>query len=96
VKAAEPDAGFYRVSSEVGDLRVHAVETLQAEARVVISIRPEDIRLSESRPQSGNVLQGTVDTKVFLGRCCRGRIRRCALRSAIRFISPWIRISASH
>jgi iron(III) transport system ATP-binding protein len=61
------DAAFYRVSSEVGDLKVRAVEPLQAGARVVVSVRPEDIRLSESRPQGENVLEGTVDTKVFLG-----------------------------
>jgi iron(III) transport system ATP-binding protein len=67
VKGPEAAAGFYRVSSEVGELRVHAVEALEENARVVISVRPEDIRLSESRPQSQNVLQGTVDTKVFLG-----------------------------
>jgi iron(III) transport system ATP-binding protein len=61
------DAAFYRVSSEVGDLKVRAVEPLQAGARVVVSVRPEDIRLSESRPRGENVLEGTVDTKVFLG-----------------------------
>jgi iron(III) transport system ATP-binding protein len=66
VKGPE-SSGFYRVSSEVGDLSVHAVEGLEAGAKVVVSIRPEDIRLSESRPQQGNVLYGTVDTKVFLG-----------------------------
>jgi len=33
----------------------------------VLSVRPEDIHLSESRPQGENVWQGTVDQKVFLG-----------------------------
>ena len=61
------DGALYRVSSEVGELKVHAVDALEEGARVVISVRPEDIQLSESRPQAGNVLQGTVDTKVFLG-----------------------------
>ena len=66
VKGPESN-GLYRVASEVGYLQVHAVDPLEEGARVVISVRPEDIRLSESRPQAGNVLQGTVDTKVFLG-----------------------------
>lgn len=63
----ERDAAFYRVSSEVGDLKVRAVEPLEAGATVVVSVRPEDIQLSESRPHGDNVLEGTVDTKVFLG-----------------------------
>jgi iron(III) transport system ATP-binding protein len=67
VKVPDGAAGFYRVSSEVGELKVHAVECLQADAKVVISVRPEDIQLTETRPQGENVLEGTVDTKVFLG-----------------------------
>jgi len=59
--------GFYRIESEVGELKVSGVDPLQAGARVTISVRPEDIRLSEARPEGGNVLQGTVQTKVFLG-----------------------------
>jgi iron(III) transport system ATP-binding protein len=35
--------------------------------KVVVSIRPEDIRLSEQPAQGENVLRGTVHTKVFLG-----------------------------
>jgi iron(III) transport system ATP-binding protein len=68
VKGADGAAGFYRVASEVGELNVRAVDALEPGTKVVISVRPEDIQLSESRPASGlNVLQGTVDTKVFLG-----------------------------
>jgi iron(III) transport system ATP-binding protein len=59
-------SGIYHVSSEVGDLRVRG-ETLAPGAKVVVSVRPEDIRLSETRPQGDNVLQATVHTKVFLG-----------------------------
>jgi iron(III) transport system ATP-binding protein len=65
-----PDAvpGLYRVQSEVGELKARAVDALEQGMKVVISVRPEDIRLSETRPPpGGNLLQGTVDTKVFLG-----------------------------
>ena len=64
-----PDAatGFYRVASEVGRLKVRAVDALEAGTKVVISVRPEDIRLSETPPSGDNVLEGTVHTKVFLG-----------------------------
>ncbi|MGH8689921.1 MAG: ABC transporter ATP-binding protein [Burkholderiales bacterium] len=59
--------GFYRIQSEVGELRVRGAEPMAAGTRVVVSVRPEDIVLSETRPQGENVLQGTVHTKVFLG-----------------------------
>jgi iron(III) transport system ATP-binding protein len=64
-----PDAteGFYRVASEVGRLKVRAVDALEPGMKVVVSVRPEDIRLSETRPSGDNVLEGTVHTKVFLG-----------------------------
>jgi len=44
-----------------------AVDALEQGMKVVISVRPEDIRLSETRPSGDNVLEGTVHTKVFLG-----------------------------
>jgi iron(III) transport system ATP-binding protein len=68
VTAADGLDGFYRVSSEIGELKVRAVDSLAAGTKVVISVRPEDIHLSENQPPTGdNVLEGTVDTKVFLG-----------------------------
>ena len=68
VKGADGTAGLYRVSSEVGELKVRAVDALEPGMKVVISVRPEDIRLSETPAAAGaNLLEGTVDTKVFLG-----------------------------
>src|SRR5262245_11506216 len=67
VKAADGSAGLYRVLSEVGELTVRAVDAVEEGMKVVISVRPEDIQLTEARPQGENVLEGTVDTKVFLG-----------------------------
>ncbi|HEV8107996.1 MAG TPA: ABC transporter ATP-binding protein [Burkholderiales bacterium] len=68
VQGRDSAAGFYRVASEIGGLRVRAVEALETGMAVVVSVRPEDIQLSETRPDAGaNVLEGTVDTKVFLG-----------------------------
>jgi iron(III) transport system ATP-binding protein len=69
VKGADSSPGFFTVTSEIGALKVRAVDPLEAGTKVVISVRPEDIRLSETRPPEGedNVLEGTVDTKVFLG-----------------------------
>jgi iron(III) transport system ATP-binding protein len=76
VSANGGSPGLYRVSSEVGDLEVRATETLQPGSQVVISVRPEDIHLSERRPEAGsNVLEGTVDTKVFLGESVDFRVK---------------------
>jgi iron(III) transport system ATP-binding protein len=58
---------LYRVRSEVGELKVRAADELAPGAQVVVSVRPEDIRLSEQPAQGDNALQGTVHTKVFLG-----------------------------
>jgi iron(III) transport system ATP-binding protein len=67
VKGRDVAPGFYRVTSEVGELKARAVETLREGAKIVLSVRPEDIQLSETRPAGENVLEGTVETKVFLG-----------------------------
>jgi iron(III) transport system ATP-binding protein len=64
-----PDAagGFYRIRSEIGELKARGVDSLKSGEEVVLSIRPEDIELSESRHDGENVYQATVDQKVFLG-----------------------------
>jgi iron(III) transport system ATP-binding protein len=68
VRGGDSAPGFFTVDSEIGALRVKAADPLSDGTKVVISVRPEDIRLSEARPQGeDNVLEGTVDTKVFLG-----------------------------
>jgi iron(III) transport system ATP-binding protein len=60
--------GRYRVRTEIGDVSVLATESFDAQDKVLISVRPEDVELSESKPQrANNVWQGIVDQKVFLG-----------------------------
>jgi iron(III) transport system ATP-binding protein len=76
VNSADGAGGLQRVASEVGDLVVRAGDSLAPGTRVVISVRPEDIQLSESRPHAAsNVLEGTVDTKVFLGESVDFRVK---------------------
>ena len=60
-------ANHYRVRSEIGDLTVLATEALGAHDKVMVSVRPEDVELAEARPAGGNVWQGIIDQKVFLG-----------------------------
>jgi iron(III) transport system ATP-binding protein len=61
------DGDLYRVRSEIGDLKVCGGDELEPGMPVVVSVRPEDLRLSEQAPPGDNVLRGTVHTKVFLG-----------------------------
>lgn len=58
---------LYRVSSSIGPLSVHSIEDLHRGDTVLISVRPEDVELSEARPAGMNVVEGKVDFKVFLG-----------------------------
>jgi iron(III) transport system ATP-binding protein len=87
--------GFYRIESELGALRARAVETLGAGEKVVLSIRPEDIELSEARPQGANVYQGTVDQKVFLGETVDFQVR-LGSRSVQSRAHPSLRTPVGH
>jgi iron(III) transport system ATP-binding protein len=65
-----PDAGEqrYRVRTEMGDVSVLATEDFRPDDKVLISVRPEDVELSEAKPQRmSNVWEGKIDQKVFLG-----------------------------
>jgi iron(III) transport system ATP-binding protein len=67
-RADGPDR--YRVRSPLGDLTVHSDAQLASAAKVMISVRPEDVELTEEpHPSDGrlNLCSGTVDQKVFLG-----------------------------
>ncbi|HEU4921891.1 MAG TPA: ABC transporter ATP-binding protein [Burkholderiales bacterium] len=67
VSGADPAGGFYRIRSEIGELKARGVDSLKSGEEVVLSIRPEDVELSERRRDGENVYQATVDQKVFLG-----------------------------
>ena len=67
VSGAEGAPGVYRVSCQLGELKAHAHEALKPADKVVVSVRPEDIHLSEARPQGDNVWEARIDQKVFLG-----------------------------
>jgi iron(III) transport system ATP-binding protein len=65
---AKAEAGHYVcISTELGDLQVQTDQELRVDERVAISVRPEDVELTEARPPGGNVWEGRVDQKVFLG-----------------------------
>lgn len=70
------DPGFI-VDSQIGTLSAARAAGITTGARVSLSIRPEDLRLSETAPAETNhtVLTGTVTAKVFLGECVDFKIQ---------------------
>lgn len=57
------------VDTSIGQLRVEARQNLAQNSNISLSIRPEDLHLTEGPPANAgfNHLSGTVDAKVFLG-----------------------------
>jgi iron(III) transport system ATP-binding protein len=61
---------LYRVDSALGPMTVYSEQPLAASAKVLVSVRPEDVELTEApAPADGglNLCSGVVDQKVFLG-----------------------------
>jgi iron(III) transport system ATP-binding protein len=66
----ETGDGRCRVGTPVGTLNVRCLDRLRRNEAVIVSIRPEDVELSEQQPESADVdtvCVGTVDAKAFLG-----------------------------
>jgi iron(III) transport system ATP-binding protein len=60
--------GFWRVCSKIGELVALSETPLQPGASVALSIRPENLELSEAATgESVNTFAGNVDSKVFQG-----------------------------
>jgi iron(III) transport system ATP-binding protein len=71
-----PEGGHYVcIRTEIGDVTVHSPQELRADEKVAVSIRPEDVELSETRPLGENVWEGRVDQKVFLGEALDFQVR---------------------
>ena len=76
VAALDAEKDFYIVDTELGKLRCFSVDAVRAGDAVVLSIRPEDVHLSEARPESEvNVWQGMVHQKVFVGEAMDWRVK---------------------
>jgi iron(III) transport system ATP-binding protein len=70
VLSANGSNGCCQVSTALGVLDVQCGEAPNRDGAVVISVRPEDVELSEQRPEPAegyNVCAGTVTAKAFLG-----------------------------
>jgi len=67
---ASVDGSHCVVSSAVGELKAQASEGVTNNAAVIVSVRPEDIELSELEPVAAdgdNIIKATVHAKDFLG-----------------------------
>jgi iron(III) transport system ATP-binding protein len=70
VLAADSGGGRCRVGTPLGELDVRCFDSLGRGEAVVISVRPEDVELSEAAPERAeghNVFKGIVEFKAFLG-----------------------------
>jgi len=62
------DAGSWRIQSAIGDVVARGEMQANAGASVTVSMRPENVELSESAFAPGpNLFSGTIDAKVFQG-----------------------------
>src|SRR5512132_3557831 len=64
VRHAGSDA--YVINTDIGEINVSSPRQMNAGDRVAVSIRPEDLELTETAPTGENVWHATVDQKVFL------------------------------
>jgi iron(III) transport system ATP-binding protein len=76
VAEVDGEAGYYAIETEIGRIRSYSVEPVQPGQKVVLSIRPEDVHLTEERPPSPvNTWNMLVDQKVFLGEAMDFRVK---------------------
>jgi iron(III) transport system ATP-binding protein len=62
--------GYFKVATEMGELVTYSLQNLKVDDKVIISIRPENLHVSLDKPEQTpdtNVIQATVDTRIFLG-----------------------------
>jgi iron(III) transport system ATP-binding protein len=58
------------VASAMGEIKAHASEGVAKNSTVIVSVRPEDVELSEQEPsatEGDNIIRATVHSKDFLG-----------------------------
>jgi len=77
VVGRDPERDFYLIDTELGPLHSYSVEPVRAGDKVVLSIRPEDVELTEAQPADTrtNTWHALVDQKVFLGEAMDFRVK---------------------
>jgi iron(III) transport system ATP-binding protein len=59
--------GEFVVDSGIGQIAIASAQPARIGEQVVLSVRPEDVVLSDVRPQGLNVFEGVVQSRAFLG-----------------------------
>ncbi len=69
VLGREPSDNYWNVRTSIGVLKVKSNHELQENSDISISVRPEDVHLSDIAPESAeqNSVNGIIDQAVFLG-----------------------------
>ena len=75
VATSQPDPSSLLVDSEIGCVAAIASEPFAPGARVVLTVRPEDVELSEAPASGTNRWSATVDQKIFLGEAVDFRVQ---------------------
>ena len=77
VRSRDGTSDSYIIETELGALRSQSVEPVRAGDKVVLSIRPEDVELSDTKPAdvSVNAWHALIDQKVFLGEAMDFRVK---------------------
>jgi iron(III) transport system ATP-binding protein len=97
VRSREHHDDCYVIETELGALRSKSVEPVRVGDKVILSIRPEDVELSDERPAEigVNSWQAMVDQKVFLGEAMDFRIT-IGSRTLLSRSHPSIRTPIGH
>ena len=74
VQRRVPGSGLYVVDTEIGDVHVRSDREFAPDEQVALSVRPEDVELSETRFDGANVWDAQVQQKVFLGEAVGFRV----------------------
>jgi iron(III) transport system ATP-binding protein len=75
VTSVEAGSPVLRVDSELGGVTSLATQPMGVGDAVVLTVRPEDVELSEAPVAGVNAWRATVDQKVFLGESIDFRVR---------------------
>ena len=72
--ACADGAGGYVVRTEIGDIHVKPARQMNVGDRIAVSIRPEDVELTEAQESGENIWPAIVEQKVFLGEAIDFRV----------------------
>ena len=97
VVARDAAADTYVIETEMGPLHSSSVDAVHVGDKVVLSIRPEDVQLTEEQPavRGVNSFHAMVDQKIFLGEAMDFQVR-IGERTLLARTHPSVRTAIGH